>query len=427
MHALHLVVSPPRHMSTATATAAFRPQAQAQVPTQIPRTNTSQATNPAPTRTTTTPSPRLTSSELLLRQTLRSQVEVLERLRENRARLGAEGPASASYGASSGTSLPGVQGGAPGSGTSSLGGDPSSRHTAAASASTNTTPLFYSRHRGLFNQRQQLNQGEDSAVPIRIGQHDISPSSTVYLLQDQFGRPHSLLVGPARSVHAPPSLFTRVVPDNAIPPARYNPAVHPIAAQPPPFDLEELRRLLHNQPRPRRLNLRHLIRDRATHLWLALKLTVFVVLFTGNGGWHRTLCVGSIAVVIFICQTGILNGVLRPLVEAVYPQPPVLPTIPADGNGDPQQQQPLNPADTAQLLINRQEDRARDVIRNIERAVVIFMASLVPGWHDRHVNAIERQQEEVRLREQREREEGERGEQPQPAEARGVEVVEGVL
>ena len=52
----------------------------------------------------------------------------------------------------------------------------------------------------------------------------------------------------------------------------------------------------------RQINLREVLQGiiaRASHLWLALRLAVFVVLFAGGGGWRRTLYLGSIAVLIF--------------------------------------------------------------------------------------------------------------------------------
>jgi len=195
--------------------------------------------------------------------------------------------------------------------------------------------------------------------------------------------------------------------------------------------MEALRReLLAMNPNAqfRQINIPRLMRDRAGHLWLALKLAVFVVLFTGNGGWQRMLSLGFIAVLIFVWQTGLLNQITRPLIEVFYPPPPPgfqRPVVPQA------QQQPMNPAQTAQMLVNRQEDRLREVIRNVERAFMIFMASLVPGWHDRHVNAIERQQQQARevaqQQQQQQQQQQAEEDQPQPAEARGAEVVEGVL
>lgn len=183
------------------------------------------------------------------------------------------------------------------------------------------------------------------------------------------------------------------------------------------------------------INIPRLVRDRAAHLWLALKLVVFVVLFTGNGGWRRMLSLGLIAAAIFVWQTGLLNDVVRPFVEALYPPPPPQQQQPAAPGQQQQQQlqeQPLDPGRTAQLLVNRREDRMREIVRNAERTFMIFMASLVPGWHDRHVNAIEQQQAreaEQQRQEQQQQQQQQQGvdDGPQPAEARGAEAVEGVL
>ena len=460
MNTLHLVVSPPPHVPTAPTTiAAFRPQA----PVRFQSANAPQAAVPPPTRTTTSPSPldgtggglgpRGQESLEQLQQRVRAQTATLEWLR-------AVGERSASYGVSSGVSLPGAQV-RPAGGMSSFGGEPSTRPVAPASTTTSPTvtaperatvnldalhighstanPLFprpdtSARRRELLDELHQLDQEEGlPAAPLHISQPTIPSNSAVYLLQDRFGRPHSLLIGPSGSARSLRSITRRL---STNPHPRYNPDLWPNGALPPPqIPPPELRRHIYAAiPRPPRINLPHLLRDRAAHFWLALKLAVFVVLFTGNGDWRRTLYLGSIAVVIFVWQTGILNDVLRPLVEAVYPPPPA-PLIDDPQEQQQQQQQPPNPVNTAQLLINRQEDRVREVVRNAERCVMIFMASLVPGWHDRHVRAIEQQQEEVRLRDRELREEREReregrehqGEQPQPAEARGAEVVEGVL
>lgn len=54
--------------------------------------------------------------------------------------------------------------------------------------------------------------------------------------------------------------------------------------------------------------------------------------------------------------------------------------------------QGLRPDQMAERLMgNRPRDGTREMVRNIERAVMVFVASLVPGWHDRRVEMIERQ------------------------------------
>ena len=59
-----------------------------------------------------------------------------------------------------------------------------------------------------------------------------------------------------------------------------------------------------------------------------------------------------------------------------------------------------DPARTAQMLVGRQQDRFRDIFRSIERCIMIFLASLIPGLHERHVNAVEQRQRDEAQRQQ---------------------------
>jgi len=165
------------------------------------------------------------------------------------------------------------------------------------------------------------------------------------------------------------------------------------------------------------------MRERAGHLWLALKLVVFVVLFTGNGGWKRRLYLGLIAVCIFIWQTGMFSGVSRQFADIINPplQPP--------GTQQPQTNDgEMDPAQTARMLLERQQRGMREVVG---RAFMIFMASLVPGWHDNHVDAIERRQREeqaavaeAQAQAQQQATDAGLRDEPQPAEVGGAEAVE---
>lgn len=47
------------------------------------------------------------------------------------------------------------------------------------------------------------------------------------------------------------------------------------------------------------------------------------------------------------------------------------------------------------MLVARREDRLRDLFRGVERGITIFLASLIPGLHERHVDAVEARQREV--------------------------------
>lgn len=43
----------------------------------------------------------------------------------------------------------------------------------------------------------------------------------------------------------------------------------------------------------------------------------------------------------------------------------------------------------------RRNDGIREIFRGVERGITIFLASLVPGLHERHVDAVEARQREV--------------------------------
>lgn len=55
------------------------------------------------------------------------------------------------------------------------------------------------------------------------------------------------------------------------------------------------------------------------------------------------------------------------------------------------------------MLVARRDDRLRELFRGVERGVTIFLASLIPGLHERHVDAVEaRQREAQQLRDAQE-------------------------
>ncbi|KAF8473446.1 hypothetical protein BDZ91DRAFT_790187 [Kalaharituber pfeilii] len=141
------------------------------------------------------------------------------------------------------------------------------------------------------------------------------------------------------------------------------------------------------------------IQDGGVHIWLAIRLIIFVVLFSGGGGWRRRATLGTLALVIFIWQTGILNNQFRnarALYRELFPpqelhvlqQPNHTMPVQAATNGEP-----ISPAATAQLLVQRdgerRQTRVREVYESVERGLTLFIASLVPGMHERHVRAHE--------------------------------------
>lgn len=153
-------------------------------------------------------------------------------------------------------------------------------------------------------------------------------------------------------------------------------------------------------------NLLRVILPLGGHLWFLIRLLGIVFFFTDGSGWRRTIIVFLSILTVFIAQTGFFAG----LQEAIWG--PVrrhleglLPLAEARGRDVPRAQvaeamrerqnasearQP-DPTDTAARLLREREERQRgwlnEQIRRVERAIVIFIASFVPGLGERHIAA----------------------------------------
>lgn len=265
--------------------------------------------------------------------------------------------------------------------------------------------------------------------------------STVYLLSSPTG-PEALLISPAgtfaspnfpgtSSIPIPPPAvvdtrpqtrappfqnLVRATPPNApgAPPGAPPPAAVPnqdVAAQPnhggqvPEDPIAEILRLL--------LPL-------GGHLWLLVRLFGFVWLLTSGTPWHRTVLVGIGAVLVFIAQT----GAFQPLIELIWT--PLrrhmegLIQVDNHGRGRPNDQaatgtpaadtRQTRPQDMADRLLReraatRENSLLWATIRRAERAIALFVASLVPGVGERHIAAQDAAAREARARDQAEREE----------------------
>lgn len=164
------------------------------------------------------------------------------------------------------------------------------------------------------------------------------------------------------------------------------------------------------------------------HLWLLIRLFGFVYFFTAGAGWRRTILLGLIATLVFIAQTGIFRPVVQGIWEpirrhaeglvplAAYERPRA--GVGGDrDNGDATPPQPRargpTPREAAERLLQERERQdvsfVRQSFRRMERAVALFVASLVPGVGERHIAAREAaeaaRQAGVREREERAREE----------------------
>ncbi|KAF1730891.1 hypothetical protein CRV24_008962 [Beauveria bassiana] len=148
----------------------------------------------------------------------------------------------------------------------------------------------------------------------------------------------------------------------------------------------------------------------APHIWNIARLGFFVWLFVGpNSSWTRWFVVISAAVVTFVVGTGALNGMSehlwRPMMRHLEN---LFPTL-----DRPNQRQPVpvaqpgmepNPAGMAARLVadhNGRQPWLSEQLRRIERAGLLFLASIAPGVAERHIANLEElaRQEAVRRRE----------------------------
>ena len=147
----------------------------------------------------------------------------------------------------------------------------------------------------------------------------------------------------------------------------------------------------------RQINLADILRriqEGGTHVWLAVRLVIFVVLFSGGASWRRRVMLGALALVIFIWQTGILDTqftAARILYRELFPHTP--PPHQPEPSSPVGHHTPRSPSATAEILVRRhnlrQRTRVREAYETIERLVALFVASLIPGMHERHVRAHE--------------------------------------
>jgi hypothetical protein len=158
-------------------------------------------------------------------------------------------------------------------------------------------------------------------------------------------------------------------------------------------------------------------------IWLILRLAGFVWFFTaGNSSWPRFVMITALAIIVFIINTGIFNGIaeamwgpVRRHVEALIPlagpeaalvpavnaaaiphqpqQVPVREGRAADGPGPRRRRGELDEVEVAAMLIRQQREARGDwwltQVRRVEHAALLFLASLVPGVGERHIAARE--------------------------------------
>lgn len=283
-------------------------------------------------------------------------------------------------------------------------------------------------------------------------------SSAVYVLSSSSG-PHALLVSPFGLYTTPwqlPSLGT-ITPHSVIHPAatvavqtQTGNNIIPINGQQPHVDEIQVAQGQQQAPQPadaaqavqvQQQQQANQIRDLARiliplggHLWLLIRLFGFVYFSTAGAGWRRTMLLGLIASLVFIAQTGIFRPVIQGIWDPIRRHAEGLvplaaherPRAGADGaghNADMGGTQPANreptPQEAAERLLQERERQdvsfVRQSFRRVERAVALFVASLVPGVGERHIAAREAA-EAARRAEAREREERVRKEEEEARE-----------
>lgn len=283
-------------------------------------------------------------------------------------------------------------------------------------------------------------------------------SSAVYVLSSPSG-PHALLVSPFGLYTTPwqvPSLGT-ITPHSVVHPTATVPVQAqtgnnniPINGQQPHVDEIQVAQGQQQAPQPadaaqavqaqqqqqvnQARDLARILLPLGGHLWLLIRLFGFVYFFTAGAGWRRTMLLGLIASLVFIAQTGIFRPVIQGIWDPIRRHAEGLVPLAANdrpragvegarNNADRGGTQPANreptPQEAAERLLQEREGQdvsfVRQSFRRVERAVALFVASLVPGVGERHIAAreaaeaarqAEAREREARIKEEEERQEG---------------------
>ncbi|KAI0408055.1 hypothetical protein F4802DRAFT_447708 [Xylaria palmicola] len=160
------------------------------------------------------------------------------------------------------------------------------------------------------------------------------------------------------------------------------------------------------------------------HIWMIIRLALFIWWFTSpTSSWSRWITVISIAIALFIVNTGAFNPLAEQIWVPLRRHLENLIPLAADGEGrnqqhaaaenaqagdandmDPARPQNPNPADAAARLVQRRrQDNANWLLnqaRRLERAGILFIASLAPGLAERHIAQVEAEARADRQRQQ---------------------------
>ncbi|PNH48233.1 hypothetical protein VD0004_g138 [Verticillium dahliae] len=174
---------------------------------------------------------------------------------------------------------------------------------------------------------------------------------------------------------------------------------------------------------PNNPRLAPLIAQMLPHFWLVVRLGVFIWWFTSpNSSWSRWATVIAIAISIFIVNTGLFDAYFDRIVAPIRRHLDNLlplannnhnnnPPNNADLPGNPDDQRapvaaqhngPLDPAQAAARLVARRRYNnttwLMEQARRLERAGLLFLASIAPGVAERHIAHLEEQERAERRR-----------------------------
>ena len=277
---------------------------------------------------------------------------------------------------------------------------------------------------------QLIRTAQERAASQRAAQG--AESSAVYVLSSPSG-PHALLVSPSGFYITPWQLTSLgaitphpVIQSTATAPIQnqaVNSNISTTGQQPhlnevqiaqgqqpaqQPADAAQVAQVQQQQHANQARDLARILLPLGGHLWLLIRLFGFVYFFTAGAGWRRTVLLGLIASLVFIAQTGIFRPVLQGIWDPIRRHAEGLVPLAAnerpragvggarnDGNGT--DTQPGNrgptPQEAAERLLQERERQdislVRQSLRRVERAVALFVASLVPGVGERHIAARE--------------------------------------
>ncbi|KAI9795518.1 MAG: hypothetical protein M1833_006989 [Piccolia ochrophora] len=193
------------------------------------------------------------------------------------------------------------------------------------------------------------------------------------------------------------SIHSRTTTSEQSPEAPQVPTQQPQRPHPPPHPPVEPQRNPAN-------DLGRILIPLGGHIWLLIRLLGFVFFFTSGAGWRRTVLLVLGALIIFIAQFPIFHGVYETLLAPLRQHLEAL--LPLDGNrartrgprlagqqnaarsAGPQEPRPASGAGGPAPAAEQQQFRwVSDRFRAVERAMVMFLASLVPGVGERHIAA----------------------------------------